>query len=146
MMVALPLGLQALLMLVDEFVFHRRRGLQRWEVWGHPLDTLSVGLTVAVPAFFPPTKTWLFTYVALALFSCVLVTKDEWVHAQHCAPTEHWLHALLFVLHPVVFGCLGWAWLEEFAGFPRALLWGELVALGGFAIYQVLYWMPRERS
>ncbi len=146
MIVALPLGVQALLMLVDEFVFHRRRGLKRWERWGHPLDTVSVGLALAVPAFAPPTEAWMGVYVGLGLFSCLLVTKDEWVHAEECSPTEHWLHAVLFVLHPVVFGVLGWAWWSEFGVFPRLLLWAELAALVGFAFYQIIYWIPRGRN
>jgi hypothetical protein len=146
MMVIVPLGAQALLMLVDEFIFHRRRGLPRWERWGHPIDTLSVGLALAVPAFAPPTIDWLTVYIGLSIFSCLLVTKDEWVHAKACAPMEHWLHAMLFVLHPVVFGVLAWAWWSEFQNFPRFLLWVELATLFGFAVYQILYWVPRGRD
>ncbi len=39
---AVPFALQGLAILVDEFYFHRRRGLPIWERWGHPLDTLSL--------------------------------------------------------------------------------------------------------
>src|SRR5262245_62756094 len=37
----IPFILQTFCMAVDEFYFHRRRGLPRWERLGHPLDTLA---------------------------------------------------------------------------------------------------------
>ena len=32
----------------------------------------------------------------LAIFSCLLVTKDEFSHKQDCPAAEQWLHAILF--------------------------------------------------
>src|SRR5690606_8631765 len=87
------MGLQGTLMLVDEFLFHRRRGLPRWERIGHPLDTLTVLIPVALTTVFPPTAAFTGAFLAMALFSCLFVTKDEWIHARHCAPGEQWLHA-----------------------------------------------------
>ena len=98
---ALPLALQAVAMFFDEVLFHRRRGLSRWERVGHPLDTLTVLACFAVAIAAPPVTRWLFAYVALSAFSCLFVTKDEWIHARDCSPAEHWLHAVLFVLHPI---------------------------------------------
>src|SRR4051812_20695940 len=81
----------------DEFRFHRARGLPRWERWGHPLDTLSLLLCLAVALLPPPRGPWTGVYLGLAIVSCLTVTKDEWVHAQVCPPVEHWLHAVLFL-------------------------------------------------
>ncbi|HEX2671359.1 MAG TPA: hypothetical protein VHM25_10835, partial [Polyangiaceae bacterium] len=107
----LPVLLQGLAMFVDEFVFHRKRGLPRWERLGHPLDSLTVALCYAwlvlVPAGHPHA---LGIYVGLCAFSCLFITKDEMVHSKLCAPLETWLHAVLFVLHPVVFLTLGLVW------------------------------------
>src|SRR4051812_14938762 len=132
----IPLGLQALCMLVDELHFHRARGLSRWERIGHPLDTLSVLACWALALSVPPGSANLRMYVALACVSCLLVTKDELIHAERCQPLEHWLHALLFILHPIVLSIGAWLWLSN----GRALLWLSASVTAAFASYQALYW------
>ena len=42
MLLYLPFAVQGLAILVDEFWFHHRRGLPRWERLGHPIDTLPL--------------------------------------------------------------------------------------------------------
>jgi hypothetical protein len=132
----LPLGLQALCMLVDELYFHRRRGLPRWERIGHPLDTLSVLACYGLALSLAPAPGNLTLYVVAAAASCLLVTKDEPIHAQHCRPLEHWLHALLFVLHPIVLGVGALLWLRQ----ERTLLWLSFWLSAAFGLYQALYW------
>ena len=137
----LPAALQGLAMFVDELVFHRKRGLPRWERLGHPLDTLTAavcyGWLVAVPA---ASANALLVYVALCAFSCLFITKDEFVHARLCEPLENWLHALLFVLHPVVFLAFGVLW---YSGVHEWVIRGALAATVGFLSYQVAYWSFR---
>jgi hypothetical protein len=160
---SLPFAAQALLMGTDELWFHRRRGLPRWERIGHPLDTLSVLVCVlwawAAPAPSPP---WVWGYLALAAGSCALVTKDEGVHAVRCTAAEHWLHAALFVLHPLVLGAVALLWCAR-AGAPLGAAAGDWLgaalpgpqwaarwlaaqaaALALFALYQALYWSGRR--
>lgn len=123
-----PIALQALAMLVDEGWFHRRRGLPRWERIGHPLDTLTFVICLG----------WLLAggsahgYLALAVGSTLFVTKDEPIHAQRCSAGEHWLHAALFVLHPLV--------LAAFYCLPAPVLVGQLAVTLAFLAYQVIYW------
>jgi hypothetical protein len=128
--------LQGTLMLVDEFHFHRRRGLPRWERLGHPLDTLTVLAPLLLTLFLPVAAPWTAIFLALALFSCVFVTKDEWVHARLCAPGEQWLHALLFLLHPLLFGAM---WVLWKAG-ERGLVSVQAALTFGFLCWQLLYW------
>jgi len=133
-----PVVLQVLAMLLDEFVFHRARGLPRWERIGHPLDTLSAALCYGWLVFVPPSAPHaLGVYVALCAFSCLLITKDEFVHARLCQPLEAWLHSLLFVLHPLVFLAFGLIWS---CGGSAWLLQTELSLTLGFAFYQLGYW------
>ncbi len=130
-------GLQALVMAFDEGYFHRRRGLPRWERLGHPLDTATVATCYAWLAINEPgAPRAIPIYVALAAFSCLFVTKDEVVHARLCTRAECWLHALLFVLHPIVLACIALAWMHGAVGLVRAQL-ALTIALGG---YQVGYW------
>ena len=128
MMFALPIALQAVAMLVDEGVFHRRRGLPRWERLGHPLDTLT----------FVACLVWLLAggsmhgYLALAVGSTIFIFKDEPIHAQLCSRGEHLLHIALFVLHPLVL----WA----FTRVPHGVLVAQLAVTLAFLGYQVIYW------
>ena len=79
-----PFFLQILIISFDEFYFHVRRGLPKWERLGHPLDTLTVLACFCFVLFVPYSPFSLKVYIALALFSCIFVTKDEFVHKEHC--------------------------------------------------------------
>ena len=106
----LPFFFQALAIAFDEGYFHLRRGLPRWERIGHPLDTLSTLLCMGYLLIVPFSIKALFFYCLLVLFSCVFITKDEFVHAEHCPASEHWLHAILFILHPITLTMAGCIW------------------------------------
>jgi hypothetical protein len=159
----LPLAAQGLLMGADELWFHRRRGLPLWERIGHPIDTGSVLACLGFAWLCPVSPATLWTYLTLAAFSCALVTKDEPVHAVRCSAAEHWIHAALFVLHPIVLAVSALLWtareqhpIAEVVGrssglaVPDAALAGAvLLAQGalvtGFGLYQALYWSCRSR-
>jgi hypothetical protein len=130
-------GAQAAFMVVDEFHFHHERRLPRWERIGHPLDTMSVFACYAVALAFSPGDVAVGGYAALAVFSCLFVTKDEFVHANLCGPAEHWLHAVLFVLHPVVLALAAFLWVQ---GGHRALLAAQGSVTLAFGVYQTVYW------
>ena len=157
-----PLSIQAIAMGFDELHFHRRRGLDRWERLGHPLDTMTLLACLAWILFAPPTKGHAVVYAALAAVSCLFITKDEFVHTTTCGPAEHWLHALLFVVHPVVLLTYAWLWPSLYGGstvgawidapspwFARSAIWAAFAATSGFCVYQLTYWnapwIPRAR-
>ena len=131
--------LQATLMAIDELLFHRRRGLPRWERIGHPIDTASVFACFAMTLVLPPARGALIGYALFAALSCALVTKDEFVHAARCQPAEHWLHAMLFVLHPLLLIAGAVLWLEG----ARWILLAQTLATLAFGIYQAVYWNLR---
>jgi hypothetical protein len=157
----LPLGLQGLAMAFDELHFHRRRGLGAWERVGHPLDTLTVLACMVWSVFTRPTGRGIACYVGLALFSSAFITKDEWVHARECHPAEHWLHALLFVIHPMSLACIGLLWPALHAKVGELPAWlagtapvapwlvGPFALTAAFFLYQIVYWnspWPRPAS
>lgn len=131
------LGLQGLVMLVDEFVFHRRRVLPRWERIGHPLDTLGFLAVFLMLGLAAPGPLSAAIVLTLMVLSCLLVTKDEWVHARLCGGGEAWLHALLFVVHPTVF-FLAWQVWQQHGPQPLHLAYCAL--LTAWLIYQLVYW------
>lgn len=133
-----PVLVQAITMLADEGWCHRRRGLPVWEKVGHPLDTLTTALCYGWLSLARPSDSHaLAVYVGLSLFSCLFITKDEFVHAKLCGPFESWLHAVLFVMHPIVLFCFGIAWMTGMAPWIFRFQLGLTLA---FASYQVLYW------
>lgn len=150
----LPFALQALCMLLDEGVFHVRRGLPKWERIGHPIDTASVLLCMGFVLFVPFSFSALVIYIFLAVFSSLLVTKDEFVHKEHCPAMEQWLHALLFTLHPITLTCAGFIWpivqgvevtwwVSSWLDHPTALtqfLKIQFATMTLFFIYQILFW------
>ncbi len=135
----IPFLIQAPLIIFDEWVFHRKRGLPRWERIGHPLDTLSVVICLAMPAFVPYSPTLLKVYIVLAILSCLMVTKDEWVHKHHCPAAEHWVHALLFLNHPILMTAGAFLWASQL---PLAALFlqGQMLFAFLFMLYQGIYW------
>jgi hypothetical protein len=144
-LVYLPFLAQALLISVDEFYFHHRRGLPAWERWGHPLDTLSAGAVYLYLAAVPAEAGSLGVVAALSIFSCVFVTKDEFLHKELCEGTEQWIHSLLFLVHPCAFFAATWIWWE---GQSREWLEGMVAFVGAFFSYQLIYWgalWPRKR-
>ena len=133
----LAVGLQNLGMLVDELWFHRRRGLPRWERIGHPLDTLTiVSCLVWLIVSRPQAPSALAVYVGLAVLSMLFVTKDEPVHARLCGGGEQWLHANLFVLHPIMLLGCGLMW---WSGRVEVLV-VQLALTVAFLAYQIVYW------
>lgn len=121
-------SLQGGLLLIDEFHFHRQRGLGLWERVGHPIDNLLLFLPL-VFAFFrkPESDTARWIYFGFSALSCLLITKDEWVHTRECRASENWLHALLFVLHPVALGTGAWAWIQTGTSFREAFESGSIL-------------------
>lgn len=139
MWLLIPFILQFIVIGLDEYCFHLKRGLPLWERIGHPIDTLSVLACFVFAYTIPYSETSLKGYIALALFSCLMVTKDEFVHKHHCPAAEHWLHALLFINHPILLTCVGFIWK-----YPTPFLSGFLVLQMLFVVlfflYQVIYW------
>lgn len=156
----LPFLLQGAAMIFDEFYFHRKRGLGKWERIGHPLDTISVLLCYSVILLTVFSLKAAVILAALTMFSSLLVTKDEWVHHAECPPAESWLHAVLFVLHPMVFISAGFIWslhtgalLFTLLGLTQIesnLLWSLVQAQAalilGFFFYQIIYWQFRQSN
>ncbi len=142
----IPFLLHALGMLVDEVWFHRRRGLPAWERWGHPLDTFTVLVCYGLLVSLPPTRNVLWVYVIAAIFSSLFITKDEWIHARYCQGGELWLHAVLFIAHPVLLGIAGiWRFVPLATPDPGHVFFslffhGQTVLTAVFLFYQLLYW------
>ncbi len=141
-LIFLPFIIQAIVIFLDEWLYHLKRGLPKWERIGHPLDTLSIIACMVFVLVIPYEASWIKFYVALGIFSCLLVTKDEFVHKHHCPAGEHWLHAILFINHSILITAMGFMWphLSEPGEFLRPFLWSQAALATLFFLYQVIYW------
>lgn len=149
-LIFLPFIVQAIAIGVDEYVFHLKRSLPKWERIGHPIDTLSVIACLLFVLYVPYDPSYIKAYVAIGALSCLMITKDEFVHKHHCPAAEQWLHALLFVNHSIMITAMGvmWprlqgsnspAWLANPA-LLHTFLVIQGIAMVGFFFYQVVYW------
>ncbi|MNJ93349.1 hypothetical protein D3C87_110280 [compost metagenome] len=128
-------AIQGTAILLDEFFFHRKRGLPRWERIGHPFDTMTVIACLMFLYFFDRTPLTENIYIGMAVFSSICVTKDEWIHRKYCTAEEMWLHAILFMMHPLV---LYTAMVEWETARPAFLMLSAGVFV--FFVYQIVYW------
>ncbi|MCB1117791.1 MAG: hypothetical protein KDK50_04330 [Chlamydiia bacterium] len=154
MLLMIPFLVQSIVILLDEFIFHIKRPLPKWERIGHPLDTLTILICLVYVLLVPYSALALKVYVGLSLFSCIFVTKDEFVHKHHCPASEQWLHALLFINHPILLTAAGliWAvssnielplWLAAMSNASSQLIFflkTQVIAVSLFGLYQVVYW------
>ena len=93
-------------------------------------------------------------FIGFSIFSCLMVTKDEFIHKEHCPGAENWLHALLFLLHPITLAVTGmiWPisqgvevspWMMSWLDNPEALrifLILQTAAIALFFSYQLIFW------
>ena len=148
----IPFVLQLLWIGIDELYFHHKRALPKWERVGHPLDTLTVLACLFWIIFVTPNETTVGIYVGLSIFSSVFILKDETVHREQCDNIEHWLHILLFTLHPLVLISAGLLWpavhaeehinfpLVSYEGWERPFFLSNLTIIILFLFYQTIYW------
>ena len=133
----LAIAAQGFVILFDEFHYHFKRDLPRWERIGHPLDTFSVILPFSAMSFLPYPGHTPALLISLMVLSCIFISKDEGVHAERSPQGEHLLHAFLFMLHPLVFIAAWLVWREQGPTTAHKL---QLSMLSSFFIYQVVYW------
>lgn len=140
---------------IDEFGFHRHRTVPLWEWLGHALDTLVFLACLTCPLLLAPTPANLGFFAGLAVFSCLLITKDEFIHQRLCSGGEHWVHAVLFILHPIVLIATAYLWMglgtaNLVGAFPSSvpmagrMLLFQVLLVAGFLLFQVAYWSRRQ--
>ena len=154
LLLALPFLIQIVVIGCDEYFFHIRRALPKWERIGHPLDTLTVLICILFILFVPFSEGALKVYIPMAIFSCFFITKDELIHHECCSAMEQWLHSLLFVNHSLVLASAGLMWPFLHSGdvsfkvlnffsqskFFEVFLILQAVFIFLFMTYQIVYW------
>ncbi|APJ02553.1 hypothetical protein AXG55_00830 [Silvanigrella aquatica] len=141
----------AFLMIIDEFIFHRKRVLPKWERVGHPIDSLFFLICFFIVLFFPMNMNSILFFTLFACISCFIIIKDEGVHLKYCSKYEQYIHALLFVLHPIILIILFLSWssfsvsyfpiFEVFKSFfLKLLIYFQFFSATIFLFYQIVFW------
>lgn len=140
-----------LCMLFDEFYFHHKRKLPKWERIGHPIDTLFFIFCYCLVIFFPLTQFYIILFLIFSVISSFIIIKDESVHKKYCATPEQFLHAILFILHPIILIILFLCWpLFSEISHPKFVelnllnlkkfIIGQFFLSIIFLFYQIIYW------
>lgn len=143
--------LHGLLMSIDEFYFHHKRKLPRWERIGHPVDTAFFLGCFWVVLFLPMTNSTMILFFILAILSSLIIIKDEFIHTKCCNITEQYLHALLFVFHPILLVLLFLTWpsftSSYFSSFEKLqsnllknVVYFQFISAALFFFYQIIFW------
>jgi hypothetical protein len=140
---SMPIVFQGIIMTVDEFYFHHKRGLPLWEKIGHPLDSLTILICYSFLVLKIPIELNIKIYIGLSLFSCLFVTKDEFIHTENCEASENWLHSLLFILHPISLLAAGFIWIKQIS---PIFIKAQLLIVFIFMFYQIIFWGFRGKS
>ncbi len=119
-------------MFFDEFKFHHERGLKTWERIGHPIDSAFF----IAPFIYALYSSNIYIFLGLCFASCLIITKDEFVHTKECVALEQWLHSVLFIIHPIAFIGL---WLARQKGYTQ-IIQVQVVVIFLFMLYQIIYW------
>lgn len=123
-------------MFFDEFYYHHKRRLGKWESIGHPIDSFFFLICFGFCALFQISDFHFYIFIALSIISTLIITKDEWVHSEQSYPTENWLHSILFIIHPVALGALYFAWKFNF----KTVIQVQAFIIAVFMLYQIIYW------
>lgn len=138
----LPFIIQGILMGYDEHL-HIKRGLGAWERLGHPLDTITVFAPLSLAATRDYSDDLLSIFIILSVFSCLFITKDEFIHTSECNETESWIHSMLFILHPMIFVSTAILWKYHPTNeFPIY----QTMAVAVFLVYQIMRWSLRWKE
>lgn len=129
-------------MMVDEFYFHHRRGLGRWESWGHPVDTILFLSCFLYTILVPYSSHSQTVFIILSILSSLIIAKDEFIHQQQSSGAENFLHAFLFMIHPLSLYVLFEFWKTQ----QMSLIMTQALIIFVFLLYQVLYWNIFKRE
>lgn len=150
-LIVIFIAFHSILMIFDEFFFHRKRILPKWERIGHPIDTVFILLCFLVVICLPMTKLSIILYFSLSVLSCFIIVKDESIHLKYCGKYEQYLHALLFILHPILLIILFFSWSSftksyfsdmDYFNSPllKNIIYFQFISATLFLSYQILFW------
>lgn len=134
--------IQVILFNVDEYYFHRKRGLVKQEVISAIVDGALYLIPLLIAIFLPFNSLWQKLYIGFAMISCLSIAKNECFYPSLTAP-ERVVHALLYILHPVMLYTFYISWEQNYFTTMINFWMIQIIymALGAKTLtYQIIYW------
>ena len=127
---------------IDEFKFHRQRGIGKTELTNSLIDGLIFLITLSI-AMFSSFNYWSEKiYIALSILSCLSIAKNEFFYGQLCKG-ERFTHSLLYVLHTIILYAYYLSWKTNYFDLHYYIWLTQLLymILGFQALtYSLIYW------
>ena len=136
------MSLQVILFHVDEYYFHRKRGLSKYEIASAITDGAFYVLPLIIATFAKFDSIWKTIFIVLAGISCLSIAKNELFYPA-LQVKERIIHSLLYVLHPILLYSFYISWKGNFFdAYPNFWILQLLYVAIGFktVIYQIIYW------
>ncbi len=127
----------------DEYVLNKRRDLSQGEINSALIDGIIYLSTVAFTIFTTYSDVLGSLYVFLASCSCISIIKNEYFYPNNLPKIERIIHAILYILHPLILYAFYLSWKENFfqTNMTYWMLQLGYMALGFKAMsYHVIYW------
>lgn len=135
--------LHGILFTFDEYIVHKKRSLSQKEVNSGLIDGVLFLSTVALTLFTKFSSLLEIIYISLGFLSCVAIIKHEMFLPPDITKRERVIHAVLYILHPLILYAFYVSWKSDFFN-TNLTYW--MMQLGYFALgfkaitYHVIYW------
>jgi hypothetical protein len=127
----------------DEYALKRKRSLSQSEINSALIDGFLFLSIVALTIFTNFSSTLSYVYIGLAVLSCASIIKNEFFYPDTIKREERVVHALMYVLHPLILYCFYTSWSMNFF-ITNMTYWTMqlLYLILGFKTitYHVIYW------
>ncbi len=128
---------------VDEYILRKQRDVSQKEINSVLVDGLLFLSIVAMTIFTSYSKNLGYIYLVLSALSCISIVINEAFYPASLSCKERVIHALLYILHPLILYAFYSSWKMDFFNTNMTYWWLQLgyLVLGAKAItYHVIYW------
>lgn len=101
------------LFMADEYLFHKKRGLDRAEINNSLIDGALFLIPLVISIFFPYKALTKYIFLVSAFLSCISIVKNELFYKDLCV-RERLIHSFLYVLHPIILYSFYISWSENY--------------------------------
>ncbi len=106
--------LHACLFGYDEYFLKRKRELSQAEINSGILDGILFLFVVSLTIFTTFSESLGYIYIGFSGLSCISIVKNEFFYPKDIERVERIVHALLYVLHPLILYCFYASWKMGF--------------------------------
>ena len=134
--------IHGILLNIDEHIFHKKRGINKIELWNALFDMALFIAPIFIALFTKFSYWWEKVFIAFCMASCLSIAKNELFY-KGLDVKERLVHSLLYVLHPVILYAYYISWQTNYFDHHYYVWLTQLafMLLGIQSItYRIIYW------